>query len=99
RLPRVADAATYASMLNEIDEYRERDPRYSAEEIQKFRDGSDPWRYPNTDWYDAVIKDVSMQDNLNLSVSGGTADAVRYFVSLCKIMEDGFYKNSATKYN
>ncbi|HEY8513331.1 MAG TPA: TonB-dependent receptor [Cyclobacteriaceae bacterium] len=99
RLPRVADAATYATMLNEIDEYRERDPRYSAEEIQKFRDGSDPWRYPNTDWYDAVIKDVSMQDNLNLSVSGGTADGVRYFVSLGKIMEDGFYKNSATKYN
>ncbi len=99
RLPRVADAATYATMLNEIDEYRGLAPRYSADEIQKLRDGSDPWRYPNTDWYGAVIKDVSMQDNLNLSVSGGTADGVRYFVSLGKIMEDGFYKHSATKYN
>src|SRR5690606_42132177 len=58
-----------------------------------------PWRYPNTDWYGEVIKDVSVQDNLNLSVSGGSADGVRYFVSLGKIMEDGFYKNSATKYN
>ncbi len=99
RLPRVADAATYATMLNEIDIYRDRDPRYTAEEIQKFRDGSDLWRYPNTDWYGEVIKDVSVQDNLNLSVSGGSADGVRYFVSLGKIMEDGFYKNSATKYN
>ena len=55
RLPRVADAATYATMLNEIDFYRERSPRYTAEEIQKFRDGSDPWRYPNTDWYGVGI--------------------------------------------
>lgn len=99
RLPRVADAATYATMLNEIDEYRGLPPRFTAEEIQKFRDGSDPWKYPNTDWYDAVIKDVSMQDNLNLSINGGSADGVRYYVSLGKIMEDGFYKNSATKYN
>lgn len=99
RLPEVADAATYATMLNEIDEYRGLGPRYSADEIQKFRDGSDVWRYPNTKWYDEVIKNVSAQDNLNLSVSGGTNDGVKYFVSVGKVSEDGFYKNSATKYN
>ena len=98
RLPDVADAATYATMLNEIDEYRDRAPRYTAEEIELFRNGSDQWRYPNTDWYSEVIKDVSVQDNLNLSISGGTADGVKYFVSLGTLSEDGFYKNSATKY-
>ena len=56
RLPEVTDAATYATMLNEIDEYRGNAPRYSAADIQKYRDGSDPWTYPNTDWYGAVIK-------------------------------------------
>ena len=36
-----------------------------------------------------------MQDNLNLSINGGSADGVRNYDSLGKIMEDGFYKNSA----
>lgn len=98
RLPEVADAATYATMLNEIDEYRGNAPRYSAEDIQKYRDGSDPWTHPNTDWYGAVIKDVSLQDMATLSLSGGSTDGVTYYVSLGKLFEDGVYKNSGTKY-
>ena len=98
RLPEVTDAATYATMLNEIDEYRGNAPRYSAEDIQKYRDGSSPWTHPNTDWYDAVIKPVSLQDMATLSLSGGTNDGVTYYVSLGKLFEDGVYKNSGTKY-
>jgi TonB-linked SusC/RagA family outer membrane protein len=98
RLPDVADAATYAVMLNEIDEYRGNAPRYSADDIQKFRDGSSPWTHPDTDWYDAVIKPVSLQDMATLSLSGGSNDGVTYFVSLGKLFEDGVYRNSGTKY-
>ncbi|MBA4057070.1 MAG: SusC/RagA family TonB-linked outer membrane protein, partial [Marivirga sp.] len=98
RLPDVADAPTYATMLNEIDEYRGNAPRYSAQDIQKFGDGSDPWKYPNTDWYDAVIKPVSKQDMATLSISGGTNDGVKYYVSVGSLSEDGVYKNSGTKY-
>ena len=98
RLPDVTDAATYATMLNEIDQYRGNTPRYSAEDIQKYRDGSSPWTHPNTDWYGAVIKPVSLQDMATLSLSGGSDDGVKYYVSLGKLFEDGVYKNSGTKY-
>ena len=98
RLPEVTDAATYATMLNEIDQYRGNTPRYSAEDIQKYRDGSSPWTHPNTDWYGAVIKPVSLQDMATLSLSGGSDDGVKYYVSLGKLFEDGVYKNSGTKY-
>jgi TonB-dependent starch-binding outer membrane protein SusC len=98
RLPEVTDAATYATMLNEIDEYRGNAPRYSAADIQKYRDGSDPWRYPNTDWYGAVIRPYTLQDMATLSVSGGTNDGVKYYVSVGSLSEDGIYKNSGTKY-
>lgn len=98
RLPEVTDAATYATMLNEIDEYRGNAPRYTPDDLQKFRDGSSPWTHPNTDWYGAVIKDVSLQDMATLSLSGGTNDGVTYYVSLGKMFEDGVYKNSGTKY-
>lgn len=98
RLPEVVDAATYATMLNEIDEYRNNAPRYSAQDIEKYRSGSDPWTHPNTDWYDAVIKPVSYQDMATLSLQGGSADGVSYYVSIGKLFEDGVYKKSGTKY-
>jgi len=54
--------------------------KWTAEEIQKFRDGSDPFNYPNIDYHDAMIKKVSLQSRHNLSVRGGTND-VKYFIS------------------
>jgi len=42
RLPKMADAATFAQVFNEIEQYEGRAPRYTAEEIEKFKNGSDP---------------------------------------------------------
>lgn len=97
RLPEMADAPTYAKVVNEILQYGGDNPQYSAEEIKKFGDGSDPWRYPNTNWYDAVIKKVALQQRHDLSLTGGS-DKMTYFVSLGSLSQDGIYKNSATKY-
>ncbi len=97
-VPEMADAAQYATLLNEIDYYAGRPNRYTAEEIQKYRDGSDPWRYPNTDWYAETLKDWSNQIYGNVSIDGGTEN-VKYFVSVSGKSQDGFYENSATKYN
>ena len=98
RLPKMADAATFATMLNEIAQYRGGSPVYTDEEIQKYRDGTDPWRYPNTDWFDAVLKKRSAQNSYNINVSGGT-EAMKYFVSLGTRTQEGNYYHSATKYN
>jgi TonB-linked SusC/RagA family outer membrane protein len=97
RIPDMADAAEYATMLNEIDMYRSRDPRYTADEIQKFRDGSDPWRYPNTDWFDAVLKPWSGQAYGNITVQGGSEN-LKYFLLAGAKNQDGYYHKSATKY-
>jgi TonB-linked SusC/RagA family outer membrane protein len=99
RLPKMADAATYMTMLNEIDLYRNRAPRYSAEDIQHYQDpNADPWLYPNTDWFGAVIKDRSLQSRGNVALRGG-ADRVKYYLSVGGQTEDGYYVNSATRYN
>lgn len=97
KLPEMADAALYSQLQNEILEYGGDDPRWTDEDIAKFRDGSDPWRYPNSDWYDAVISDVALQNKHSLSLSGGT-EKVKYFASLGTLFQDGIYKNSATSY-
>ncbi len=97
-VPKMADGATYATMLDEIDLYSGQPPTYSAEEIQKFRDGSDPWMYPNVDWFAEVFKKSSMQNYGNISVSGGT-ERMKYYISSGFNYQDGIYKNSATKYS
>jgi TonB-linked SusC/RagA family outer membrane protein len=70
---------------------------FNPEALQKFRDGSDPLRYPNTDWFSTVFKDWAPQQRHNLQVSGGN-EHTKYLVSLGFLNQDGFYRNSATKY-
>ena len=98
RLPQMADAATYMTMLDEIDSYRNQTPRYSADLIQKYRQGGDPWLYPNTDWFGAVIKPMSFQNVGHVSLRG-SAERIGYYMSLGRQSEDGYYRNSGTRYN
>jgi TonB-linked SusC/RagA family outer membrane protein len=102
RLPKMADAATYAQIMNEIslDSNPGGGPNqsYSADQIQKFKDGSDPLNYPNTDWEKQTLKGTALQNQHSLSVMGGSDD-VKYFVSLGTIYQDGLYKNGVTKYH
>ncbi|TKK65314.1 TonB-dependent receptor [Ilyomonas limi] len=102
RLPKMADAATYGQIMNEIDYYASptngMNQAYSEEQIEKFKNGSDPLNYPNTDWEKATLKKVALQNQHSLSVSGGTEN-VKYYVSLGTIYQDGLYKNGITKYH
>lgn len=97
-LPEMADAASYAQMINEIKYYAGQPARYTPEEIQKFKDGSDPLLYPNTDWFAETVKPLSPQYFADISLSGGT-ERLKYFVSLGTNYQDGMYYNSATNYS
>ena len=98
-VPQMADAATYMTMLNEIDEYNDNPHRYTPEEIEAHRgDVSGSWERFNTDWYNTALKDYSYETVANASVSGGSED-VRYFVSARGVTENGILVNSNTDYN
>ncbi|MEO8414721.1 MAG: TonB-dependent receptor [Ginsengibacter sp.] len=96
-LPKMADAASYAEMINDIKLYQNQPAKYSADDIQKYRDGSDPWGHPSTDWFKAVIKPWSIQQYANISLRGGS-DKVKYFVSGGTNYEDGIFYHSANYY-
>ena len=101
RVPEMSNAFEYATMLNEnayyitpaLGKYQQ----YSEEELQKFKDGSDPWNYPDTDWIAETMKKYSAHNSQNVSISGGT-ERTRYFVSLNAKYEDAYYKNSINNY-
>lgn len=101
RLPKMADAATYAQIVNEIDYYNNPDggmnQAYTADQITKFRNGSDPLNYPNTNWEKAALKNTALQNQLSASVSGGSEN-VKYFLSMEYLNQDGLYKNGVTNY-
>ncbi|MCH7398164.1 TonB-dependent receptor [Belliella sp. DSM 107340] len=102
RLPRLADAATYGTIRNEIAYYNNNqnglNQVYSPEEIELFRNGSDPLNYPNTNWQRETLQNFALQNQHNLSVRGGSEN-VNYFVSLGQLTQDGLYKNGVANFN
>lgn len=68
---------------------------YLPNELELFRNGSDPWNYPNTDWYKSTLKTWSPQTRVNAQLVGGN-DNVRYMTSIGYQNQDGYYKQSAT---
>lgn len=66
--------------------------------IQKFATGSDPIRFPSTKWADYIMKDVTLQQQHNLNISGGT-DRVKYFISAGYYSQDGLFKEFDAGYN
>lgn len=98
RLPELADAASYAEFTNELLNDQGQPDMFTPEEILKFRDGSDPAGYPNSDWIDATLKPYSLQNKQHLSVSGGN-EAVKYYVSGNLSNEEGIFKNGNTEFD
>ncbi|WP_419213418.1 SusC/RagA family TonB-linked outer membrane protein [Maribacter sp. X9] len=70
---------------------------YSPETLNGFRTNSDPWLYPDTDWFGATFQDWAEQQRHNLSISGGSED-LTYYASLGYSDQGAIYKNSANRY-
>ena len=110
-LPEMCDAVQYSELVNEL--YMNKAMLNPAknngqtmgdytlfrtpEEIELYRNGSDPWRYPNTDWYAATFKNWSPQRVHNASLEGGS-DKYQYFVNFGHKYTDGLYHKSANNY-
>jgi TonB-linked SusC/RagA family outer membrane protein len=97
-LPKMADSYTYATMMNEVDLYSGQTPRYSTDDLQKYKDGSDPWGHPNTNWFQEVFKPISLENNANINLKGGTEN-LKYFVSIGTKYQDGAFRQSGVNYS
>ena len=65
---------------------------YSPDEILKFRDGTDPYVYPDVNWKDEVFKNTASESNGFISMYGGS-DKVEYYTQLDYTDASGLYKN------
>lgn len=96
RNPRMADAYTFGKISNNIEIDEGREAIFSDDELQKYRDGSDP-NYPNTDWYDYIVRPFTPQHRGNISVSGGN-ERSKYYFSLGDLAQSGQYEGGSTKF-
>lgn len=65
----------YAVLYNEA--YKNDNPDsdiipFSADDLQKYKDGSQPYTHPDTDWFDEVMNKRAFEQNHHLQVSGGS---------------------------
>lgn len=72
RLPEFADAATYASAMNEALTLDGLSPRYSVEEIEYFKNGAYREIYPDVDWQDVAYRNYGVTHRANVEFEGGT---------------------------
>ena len=96
---KLANAYEYASYYNmqKLNDGAATAP-FSDQILQKFKDHSDPLRFPDTDWIDYCFKDHAIQTQHNVNISGGT-DRIRYFVSAGAFTQDGLFKQQSLPYD
>ena len=85
-----------ASLYNKALVNEGKSARWTDAEIQKFKDGSDPYKYPNTDWLGLFYKGSGLQQNHYVGVSGGS-DKTQYAFSLGLFDENGIIKETNAK--
>lgn len=99
RLAKYVNSAQYAELTNEARANEGKDPLYTAEDIELFKNSSDPYGHPNTDWYDLMYRGSGFQMTHNVNFSGGS-DAVRYMASAGYTDQNGVIKHfSNDRYN
>ncbi|MNK47394.1 TonB-dependent Receptor Plug Domain protein [compost metagenome] len=96
--PDYLNSEEYAIMSNQMSVNSGQAPKYSEQDIEKYRNGSDPLKYPNTNWFKETLNRYSTQQRHNLNVSGGTQDT-KYFLSAGFIDQGSLYKANNLNFN
>ncbi|UZR98416.1 SusC/RagA family TonB-linked outer membrane protein [Chondrinema litorale] len=89
-LPDLLDSYQYASLRNEASVNMGQTPYFSDQDLELYRNGTDPYFHPSVDWMDFILKDYTFQQQHNFNISGGTK-ATKYFISLGYFDQNGAY--------
>lgn len=89
----MVEAYDYASLRNLALENDGLAPQFSEKALEMYKTGADPVNYPNTNWRDVMMKDVSLQQRYNLNISGTTNNrSMKYFVNATYLNQGGQFK-------
>lgn len=99
--PEKLDSYTAVSYVNQSFRNDGKTVPYTDEELEKYRTGSDPYNYPNTDWMDLALRDFAPEQKHTLSISGGS-EKLKLFTGLSYYKQESLYDtntNNLHRYN
>jgi TonB-linked SusC/RagA family outer membrane protein len=85
------DSYTYATLYNEASVNSGGTEKYDATALQAYKDGSDPYKYPNNNFVKDFTKNVAPTQRSVATVTGGNA-FLKYYTLLSAYQQGGFYK-------
>ncbi len=95
RLPNFINSYEYGILCNEATSRGGAvNPYFTDEQLQKYKDHSDPYLYPDVDWVDVVLKKNTFQTINNLSLNGGN-QTFKYFTNVGYTVQQGIYKEDS----
>ncbi len=94
KTPKPLSAYQYAYLLNEALQNDGKTPAYTYNDFEAYRNGSDPARHPDVNWYNQTMKENAAIQSYNLNVAGG-GKVAQYFVSLGYFSEEGLFRTSS----
>ena len=91
-VPQTAGAETYMRMYNEaVRNQGTGDALYTEDYIRNTLAGTDPYQYPNVDWYKEVFKNMTYNQRANMNIRGGTSK-ITYFMNFNVSHETGMLR-------
>ena len=100
RTPTFADAYSYANLVNQARTMDGLAPRYTDNELNAFYYGTDPYAYPNVDWWKEIYRSHGDNHRAQFTFTGGNKN-FRYFAALDYMKDDALYSRARTddRYN
>ena len=100
RTPEFTNAYEYAYFMNQARELDGLAPRYTDGELNAFYDGSDPYAYPDVDWWSQIYRSHGDNHRAQFTFTGGNQN-FRYFAALDYMKDDALYSRQRTddRYN
>lgn len=97
RIPDFLNAYDYAILYNEAQlndnpDLTQDELTYTADDIQKYRDHSDPYGHPNVDWNKEIVRKNAPQQRHSISLSGGSKN-ISYYTAFGIMDQEGSVPN------
>ena len=96
RLPKFINSYETAKLKNEALINDGAAPEFDQEDLDHFLNHDAPYTHPDIDWYDAMLKDLTFNQQYNVNVQGGTKN-VKYFTSIGYLSLDGIFKTAGDR--
>ncbi|RCH55352.1 SusC/RagA family TonB-linked outer membrane protein [Mucilaginibacter hurinus] len=93
KMPEPLSAYEYAYLYNEARTNEGKTAQYTPEDLQAYKDGSNPYLHPDVNWFKTILRRNAPIRRYNLNVGGG-GNFARYHLSLGYLDQDGMFITS-----